>query len=106
MSGEIVLSHSTESIFTGTLLYLTNLEYRKQFCIKGLCHDFPSKAFGLSVQKNFRIGTVLCFRKLLVSRNVKDKRERHDDFPSKLFCFTVPKHFVEENFCVSKSFGY
>ena len=30
----------------------------------------------------------------------------YHDFPSKLFCLTVPNHFVKEPFCVSESFGY
>ena len=48
----------------------------------------------------------LCFRKVLVSKNIKDKRERgHHDFPSKLCCLTVPKIFVGET-CVSESFWY
>ena len=29
-----------------------------------------------------------------------------NDFPSKLLCLTVPKHFVEERFCVLESFRY
>ena len=46
------------------------------------------------------------FQKILVSKNVKDKRERgHHDFPSKLCCLTVPKIFVGET-CVSESFWY
>ena len=46
------------------------------------------------------------FQKILVSKNVKDKRERgHHDFPSKRCCLTVPKNFVGET-CVSESFGY
>ena len=37
----------------------------------------------------------LCFRKFLVSKNVKDKRERgHHGFPSKHCCLTVPKNFA------------
>ena len=50
----------------------------------------------------------LCFRKLLVSKNVKDKRERgggHHDFPSKHCCLTVPKNFAGET-CVSETFWY
>ena len=48
-----------------------------------------------------------CFRKLLVSKNVKDSRERggHHDFLSKICCLTVPKNFVGET-CVSESFWY
>ena len=48
----------------------------------------------------------LCFRKVLVSKNVKDKRERgHHDFLSKFCCLTVQKIFVGET-CVSESFWY
>ena len=50
--------------------------------------------------ENFRRETLLCLRKFLVSKNVKDKRGgRYHDFSSKLFCLTAPKHFVEETFC-------
>ena len=55
--------------------------------------------------EDFRRGN-LCFRKFLVSKKFKDKRERgHHDFPSKLCCLTVPKIFVGET-CVSESFWY
>ena len=49
----------------------------------------------------------LCFRKFLVSKNVKDKRERgvHHDFLSKFCRLTVQKIFVGET-CVSESFWY
>ena len=50
----------------------------------------------------------LCFRKLLVSKNVKDKREKrggNHDFLSKICCLTVPKNFVGET-CVSERFWY
>ena len=50
----------------------------------------------------------LCFRKFLVSKNVKDKRERgggHHDLLSKICCLTVPKNFVGET-CVSERFWY
>ena len=33
------------------------------------------------------------------------KRGRYHDFPSKMFCLTVPDHFVEELFCVSERSG-
>ena len=50
----------------------------------------------------------LCFRKFVVSKSFKDKRERgggHHDFLSKICCLTVPKNFVGET-CVSESFCY
>ena len=67
------------------------------FCQKFLSHS----------AKKFRRGTLLCFRKFLVSKNVRDKRGgRYHDLPSKVFRLTVPNHLVEELFCVSESFGY
>ena len=43
---------------------------------------------------------MLCFRKFLVAKKFLDKREgRYQDFPSKIFCLKMPKHFVEEPFC-------
>ena len=48
----------------------------------------------------------LCFRKFLVSKNFKDKREGgHHDFLSKICCLTVPKNFAGET-CVSEKFWY
>ena len=69
-------------------------------------HDFPLKIFCFSAE-TFRRGSFLCFRKFLISKNVRDKREGgYHDFLSKLFCLTVPNHLVEKPFCVSASFGY
>ena len=44
---------------------------------------------------------MLCFRKFLLSKNVKDKRGGYQDFPSKFFCLTVPKMFVGEPLSIS-----
>ena len=44
---------------------------------------------------------MLCFRKFLLSKNVKDKRGGYQDFPLKTFCLTVPKIFVGEPLSVS-----
>ena len=73
----------------------------------GEYHDFPLKKFSSHSAEKFRRGTLLCFRKFLVSKNFMDKRGGgYHDFPSKLFCLTGLNHFVEELFCVSESFGY
>ena len=46
------------------------------------------------------------FQKFRRSEKVRDKRRGgNHDFPSKLFCLTVPKHFKEESFSVSVSSG-
>ena len=42
---------------------------------------------------------MLCFRNFLVAKKFLHKREgRYEDFPSKLLCLAVPKHFIEEPF--------
>ena len=59
--------------------------------------------------ETFRRETLLCFRKLLVSKNFMDKRGEGRDchvFVRKIFCLTVPQNFLEELFCASEVFGY
>ena len=88
-------------------LVFTFFWYRKIFCFRGLCQDFLSKLFLSHSTEKLRRRTLLCFTKFLVLKNVRDERGgEYHDFLSKLFCFTVPKHVVEEPFCVSESFGY
>ncbi len=42
---------------------------------------------------------MLCFRKLLAAKNFMEKKAgEYQDFPSKIFCLTVPKIFVGEPF--------
>ena len=42
---------------------------------------------------------MLCFRKIPVAKKFLDKGGCDKDFQSKIFCLTVPKHFVVEPFC-------
>ena len=44
---------------------------------------------------------MLCSRKVLVAKNFMEKKGEGEyrKFPSKNFCLTVPKLFVEEPFC-------
>ena len=57
--------------------------------------------------EKLRRGTFLCFKKSLVSKNVRDKRGGgYHDLPSKISCLRVPKNFVEEPFCVSENLWY
>ena len=45
---------------------------------------------------------MLCFRKFVVAKKFEDKKAgEYQDFPSKIFCLTVPKKFVGEPFSVS-----
>ena len=69
-------------------------------------HGFLLKDFCLTA-KNFFKGTLLCFKKLLVSKSIRDKKGGcSDDFPSKMFCLTVSNLLVEEPFGVSESFEF
>ena len=43
----------------------------------------------------------LCFRKYPVAKKFMDKGGEYQDFPSKIFCLTVPKNFVGESFSAS-----
>ena len=63
-------------------------EYRN-FPSKNLCLKVPKKFAGkpFSLSLNFWYRKSLCFRGLC------------HDFPSKTFCLTVQKYFVEETFC-------
>ena len=54
--------------------------------------------------EKIRRGTLLCFRKLLVSKKFMDRRGEYHDLPSKACCLKVPKKFVDETFCVSEKF--
>ena len=49
--------------------------------------------------------SVLCFRKFLVAKLFMDKKGEYQEFPSKIFCLTVPKNFVAESFSVSLTSG-
>ena len=63
--------------------------------------DFLSKFFFSNAEK-VRRETILCSRKILVSKIVRDKRRgKYHNFPSNFFCLTVPKIFVGESFSVS-----
>ena len=94
------------SNFVGETCVSENFRYRIMLRIRERGASRLSVEILLSHStENLRRGN-LCFRKFLVSKNVKDKRERgHHDFPSKLCCLTVPKNFVVET-CVSENFWY
>ena len=55
--------------------------------------------YGKTLQGN---PSVLCFGKFPVANKFMDKKGgggEYRNLPSKIFCLTVPKHFVEEPFC-------
>ena len=67
---------------------------------RGGVSKFSVENFLSQSAEELRRGTLLCFRKFGVPKNVRYKRRGgYHDFLSKLFCLTVPKHSVEEHFC-------
>ena len=91
-------------ISQGNSLVFTNFGNRKVLCLRGLYHDFLSIFFVSQCRKYWQVNpSVLCFRKLPVAKKIKDKRGggEYQDFPSKVFCLTVPKKFKGEFFTVA-----
>ena len=62
-------------------------------CFRGLCHDFLSKFFSLAVPKALQGNpSVLCFGKIPLANKLMDKKGgEYQEFPSKIFCLTVPQ---------------
>ena len=54
-------------------------DVEKIFCLRGLYQDFSSKVFLTRSTENFRRGTLLCFTKILVSKNLMEKRGEEED---------------------------
>ena len=81
----------------------TNIYSTTDFCTlcKRVSRFSVEKILSHGAEK-FRRGTLLCFTKFLIPKNVRDNRGGwYHDFLSKLFCLTVPKKFVGEPFRVS-----
>ena len=64
--------------------------------------DFFVSQYRKILQRN---PSVVCFRKFLIANRFMDKKGECGEFPSKMFCLTVPKHFVEEPFRLSLFLG-
>ena len=64
---------------------------------------FSVKIFLSHSTERFCKGTLLCFRKFLLSKNFMHKRG-YQDFLSTIFCLTIPKIFVREKLMLSKIF--
>ena len=102
-----ISSYIEEKFRRRKLLFQKNSDFEKNsgkrrrrvsgFSVKNF---FPHNA------ETFRGGTLLCFRKFLVSRKVRNRRRRrYHNFPSNVLCLTVPNRFVGEPFSVSQIWG-
>ena len=85
-----------------------NFGYRKNFMPKRGISRFSIENLLSHSTEKLRRGTLLCFTKILVSKKFMDKRGggEYQDFPSKIFCLTLPKISVEESFSVSLISGF
>ena len=75
------------------------------FCKRGGIKTFRSK-FCVSQYRKISLGKNSVYQKISGNEKFFCMRRGYHDFLSKIFCFTVPKNFVEEPFRVSKKFCY
>ena len=101
-SVENYLSHSAEKFRRGTLSCFTNFGYRKKIMNKrgeGVSKFSVENVLSHSAEKfrrePFTVALISGFEKVWI------REGEYQDFPSKIFCLTVPKNFVREPFRVS-----
>ena len=90
-------SHSAKKIRGHPFNVSENLGYRKILCVIGGITIFRRKFF-VSQCRNISWASLQCLRKFALSKKFRHNGGYHK-FPSKIFCLTVPKNFVEEAFC-------
>ena len=94
---------SAEKFRKGILLFLRKFLVSKSFVDekkRGGGITFFRRKFLVSQCRKISRASLQCFRKFGVSKNFMHNRGYHN-FPSKIFCLTVPKNFVGEPFSVS-----
>ena len=65
----------------------------------GSMNIFRRKCFVSQCRKLSQVNpSVLCFKKFPVAKNLGIRGGEYQDFPSKVFCLTVPIFFVGESF--------
>ena len=77
----------------GILQCFTIFGYRKFLCMRGVCQDFLSKYFSLTVPENL-VAEPFCVSELFwyrINLWIRGGPEYHD-FPSEIFCRTVLKN--------------
>ena len=89
--------------FVGDLLTVSLTPGIENLMLKMVMSRFSVQMFCPIVLKNF-VGEPLCvvFQKTSGSKNFLNKNGgKCHDFPSKVFCLTLPKNIIEETFSVS-----
>ena len=106
-SVEKSLSHSADKIRRRTLLCFERILVSKSFKQRrGKLHGFVEIFFYLTGPKKLRQGTIVCFRKFPVGKNILWIRQGGITIFRRSFCPTVPKYFIGEHFGVSEKFFY
>ena len=103
------LSHTAEKFRRGTLWCVTNSGYRKISCLRGLCQDFLSNFFCLTVPKkfvgeSFSVSENFWYRKILWMRGGGGwggRRQGVSKNSVEFYLSHSAKNFVDEPFGVS-----
>ena len=95
------MSHSAEEVCRGILQCFTFFEYGKVLCIRGVCQDFPSNIFGLTILENlvvepFCVSENFWYR---ITLGIRGGGGDCQEFLSEIFCRIVPKNLKAEPFC-------
>ena len=97
------LSHSAEKIHSWNLLRCVseNFRLRKSLWIRGEggVSRFCVENFMSHSAENFRRGIVYCCIDFGYRKSLWIGGGGYQDFPSKIFCLTVPKNFIVGTFC-------
>ena len=93
VSVEIFMSHRAENFLKGILLFLRKFLVSKSFMDEKGGITFFRRKFLVSQCRKISWASLQYFRKIGVSKNFMHNRG-YQNFPSKIFCATVPKNFV------------
>ena len=85
---------------TGTFYCFTNYGYRKSLDKKAGASRSSVENFLSQSAEKFRRAILQCCNNFGYRKSL-DKKGGHQDFPSKIFCLTVPKNFVGQSFSVA-----
>ena len=97
-SVENFLSHSAEIFVREFFSVSPFLRTEKVWIKEGGASSFSVGTLLSHSTRKLHRGILLCFRKYMVSKKIKEERGREcQDFPSKNFCLAVPKNFVGES---------
>ena len=102
------LPHSTEKFRWGTLRCIRKFRVVKNFMHQrgGGVSRFSVEFFLSHSAENFRRGESFSVSLISGIEKVWIRGGEYQDFPSKIFCLTVPKCFIGEHFGVSEKFLY